>query len=233
MLQTVSPDVPLSTETGRYRSVDDAKSQLLALQLKEQDLLRKFTETNPLVVSVRREMEIVRTFITRQEQDIKGRMQTGQNVVYLDLEREMNRLQAELPSQEAKAASLGRQIAQLNLQIPTLDMTEMALENLKRDVAVSDRNYRTYLEKVEDARILEDLNRQKSANISVIQQAAVPVEPVSPRKLLNIALGLILGALAGLGIAFVTEFSAQGLSTPGSVERVLGLPVLTTISLKR
>jgi uncharacterized protein involved in exopolysaccharide biosynthesis len=233
LLQTVSPDVPLSTETERYRSVDDAKGQLLALQLKEQELLRKFTASNQLVVSVRREMEIVRTFINRQEQDIKNRMQTGQNIVYQDLEREMNRLQAELPSQEAKAASLGRQIAQLDLQIPTLDMTEMELGNLKRDMAVNDRNYRIYVEKVEDARILENLNRQKSANISVIQQATVPVEPVRPRKLLNIVLGLILGALAGLGIAFVTEFSAQGLSTPGSVERLLGLPVLTTISLKR
>jgi uncharacterized protein involved in exopolysaccharide biosynthesis len=232
-LQTVSPDVPLSTETERYRGVDDAKGQLLALQLKEQELLRKFTESNQLVVSVRREMEIVRTFISRQEQDIKGRIRSGQNVVYLDLEREMNRLQAELPSQEAKAASLGRQIAQLDLQIPTLDLTEMALANMKRDVEVNDRNYRIYLAKVEDARILEDLNRQKSANISVIQQATVPVEPVRPRKLLNISLGVILGALAGLGIAFLTELSAQGLSTPGRVERVLGLPVLTTISLKR
>jgi uncharacterized protein involved in exopolysaccharide biosynthesis len=233
LLQTVSPDVPLSTETERYRSVDDARSRLLALQLKEQELLRKFTEGNQLVVSVRREMEIVQTFISRQEQDIKGRMQTGQNAAYLDLEREMNRLQAELPSQGAKAAALGRQIAQLDLQIPALDMKEMTLENLKRDVAVSDRNYRTYLEKVEDARILEELNRQKSANISVIQEATIPVEPVRPRKLLNIMLGLFLGALAGLGLAFVAELSAQGLSTPGRVERVLGLPVLTTISLRR
>jgi uncharacterized protein involved in exopolysaccharide biosynthesis len=233
LLQSVSREVPLSTETERYRSVDDAKSQLLALQLKEQELLRKFTESNQLVVSVRREMDIVRTFIKRQEQDIKDRMQTGQNVVYLDLEREMNRLQAELPSQEARAASLGRQIAQLDQQIPALDMTEMTLENLKRDVAVSDRNYRTYLEKVEDARILEDLNRQKSANISVIQEPTVPVDPVRPRKLLNILLSLILGAIAALGIAFVSELSAQGLSTPGSVERALGLPVLTTIALKR
>jgi polysaccharide biosynthesis protein PslE len=233
LLQTVSPRVPLSTETERYRSLDAAKSQLLTLQLKEQDLLRKFTESNPLVVSARRELEIVRTFISREEQDVQHRMQTGQNVVYLDLERELNRLQAELPSQQARAASLGSQIAQLDLQIPNLDMSEMALENLKRDVAVNDRNYRTYLEKVEDARILDDLNRQKSTSISVIQEATAPVEPVRPRKLLNIALGVILGALAALGLAFVTEFSAQSLSSPGSVERVLGLPVLTTISLKR
>ncbi len=233
LLGTVSPQVPLSTETERYRSMDDAKRQLLALQLKEQDLLRKFTESNQLVVGVRREIEIVRAFISREEQEVKRRMQTGQNVVYLDLERELNRLRAELPSQEAKAASLGRQIAQLDLQIPTLDMTEMAIENLKRDVAVNDRNYRNFLEKVEDARILEDLDRQKSANISVIQAATVPVEAVRPRKLLNVMLGLLLGAFASLGVAFVTEISAQGLTTPGSVERVLGLPVLTTIPLKR
>ena len=232
-LQTVSRDVPLATETERYRSVDEAQAQLLALQLKEQELVRKYTENNQLVVSVRREMEIVRSFIAGQEQDIKGRRQTGQNVVYQDLEREMARLQAELPSQEAKAASLGSQIAELDRQIPALDMTEMALENLKRDLAVNDRNYRIYVEKVEDARILEDLNRQKSANISVIQEATVPVTPVKPRKRLNIALGLILGALAGLGFAFASEFSAQGLSTPESVERRLRLPVLTTIALKK
>ena len=117
-MQTVSRDVPLSTESERYRSVDEAKGQLLALQLKEQELLRKYTESNQLVVSVRREMEIVRAFIAGQEQDIKGRRQTGQNVVFQDLEREMARLQAELPSQEAKAAALGRQIAELDQQIP-------------------------------------------------------------------------------------------------------------------
>ena len=39
--------------------------------------------------------------------------------------------------------------------------------------------------------------------------------------------------LGGLGFAFVSEFSAQGLSTPESVERRRGLPVLTTISLRR
>lgn len=232
-MQTVSPAVPLSTETERYRSVDEAKAQLLALQLKEQELLRKYTDNNQLVVSCRREMEIVRAFITGQEQDIESRMQTGQNVVYQDVERDLLRLQAELPSEQAKALSLRGQIAQLNLEIPRLDMTEMELENLKRDTAVNDKNYRTYVEKVEDARILDDLNRQKSANISVIQEPTVPALPVKPRKLLNIALGLVLGLFAALGLAFAMEFSAQGLSTPESAERRLGVPVLTTIALKR
>jgi uncharacterized protein involved in exopolysaccharide biosynthesis len=232
-LQTVSPDVPLSTETERYRSVDEANAQLLALKLKEQDLLRKYTETNQLVVSVRREIQIVETFINGQEEGLKGRIRTGQNVVYQDLERELLKLQSELPSQEAKAASLRGQMAQLDREIPRLDLTQSELENLNRDVEVNDKNYRTYVEKVEEALILEDLNRQKSANITVIQAASVPVKPIKPRKKLNLALGLMLGAMAGLGFAFAAEFSAQGLSTPESVERRLGVPVLTTIALKR
>ncbi len=112
-------------------------------------------------------------------------------------------------------------------------MTQMELENLKRDMAVNDKNYRTYVEKVEDGRILDDLNRQKSANISVIEEPTVPARPVKPRKLLNIALGLDSRPVRRPRARICQEFSAQGLSTPESAERRLGVPVLTTIALKR
>ncbi len=232
-LATVAPRVSLATEPERYRSVDEAKAQLLGLQLKEADLLRRYSDTNELVVNVRKEIAIVQAFITTQEQDANGRMQTGQNIVHQDLERDLARSQSDLASLQAKAASLGRQIGELDRQIPALDVTETTLENLKRDVDVNDRNYRIYVEKVEDARILEDLNRQKSANISVIEQATVPVNPVKPRKLLNVVLAVFLGLFAGLALAFAAEFSAQGVSTPEAAEQRLGLPVLATVALKR
>jgi uncharacterized protein involved in exopolysaccharide biosynthesis len=232
-LQAVAQDVPLSTENERYRSIDDAKNQLLTLQLREQDLLRLYTERNQLVVGVREEMRLVRAFITQQETDIKSRVRTGQNVVYQELQTDLLRLQTELPSQEAKAAVLRGQIDQLDIQIPALDETENGLENLKRELAVNDRNYRAYQERVEEARTLEDLNKQKSANISVIEAASTSVDPIKPRKGLNIGVAVILGVLAGLAVAFARELSSQTLSTPESVERRLGIPVLATIVVKR
>jgi len=56
---------------------------------------------------------------------------------------------------------------------------------------------------------------------------------VKPKKRLNIALGIILGAVSGLGLAFLSEYTGQGLSTPESAERRLGLPVLATVPLKK
>lgn len=231
--KTVSENVPLFTETERFKIIDDAKGQLLNLQLREQQLLLKYTETSELVVNARREIAIVREFIEKQERDLQGKVRTGQNLVYQDLERESIRVQADLSSQEAKAASLRGQIAQLDRDVQNLDLKENELENLKRELSANEKNYRTYLEKVEEARISEDLNRQKMANLSVVQVAAVPAKPVRPKKELNILLSIVLGAVAGLGYAFFSEYTSQGLSTPESAERRLGLPVLTSVASKK
>ena len=231
-MRTVSKDVPLYTETERYKIIDDAKAQLLGLQLKEQELLHKYNEDTPLVINVRKEIKIVQNFIKKQEEDLKGKVRTGQNIVYQDIEREMIKTQAELSSQEAKSTTLRGQIAQLDHEIQTLDLRENELQNLKRELAANERNYKTYLEKVEEALISDDLNRLKMANISVIQAATAPAKPIKPKKALNILLGIILGAVSGLGIAFFSEYSTQSLSTPESAERRLGLPVLGTIPFR-
>jgi len=231
-MRAVSKDVPLYTETERYKIIDDAKAQLLSLQLKEQGLLQKYNEDTPLVVNVRKEIKIVQDFIKKQEEDLKGKVRTGQNIVYQDIEKEMIKTQAELSSQEARRDTLQGQIAQLDREIQTLDLRENELQNLKRELAANEKNYKTYLEKVEEALISDDLNRQKMANISVIQAAAVPAKPIKPKKALNIALGIILGAVSGLGLAFFSEYTNQGLSTPEGAERRLGLPILGTVPYK-
>ena len=231
-MRAVSKDVPLYTETERYKIIDDAKAQLLTLQLREQDLLQKYNENTALVINVRKEIKIVHDFIKKQEEDLKGKVRTGQNTVYQDVEKEMIKTQAELSSQEGKSAILRQQIAQLDKEMQTLDLRENDLQNLKREVAANEKNCKTYLEKVEEALISDNLNRQKMANISVIQAAAVPAKPIKPKKTLNIALGIILGAVSGLGLAFFSEYTSEGLSNPERAERHLGLPVLGTVPYK-
>ena len=69
-------------------------------------------------------------------------------------------------------------------------------------------------------------------NIRVIQDAIVPIMPVMPRKGLNIAIGFALGLFGGLGLAVFQEYVNQGFNTKDSVEKRLGLPVLTAVAYK-
>ena len=59
------------SQPDKDRIIDDTKNKILAMQLEEQQLLKKYTETNPLVVNFRKEMQLVRNFLrgtgTRRE----------------------------------------------------------------------------------------------------------------------------------------------------------------------
>jgi polysaccharide chain length determinant protein (PEP-CTERM system associated) len=228
-MQNVPEDIPLATVTDRYGIVDNVKNILLNLQLKEQDLLLKYIENDPMVVSVRKEIMLTREYLQRQEEDIKKVHTTGRNVVYQELEKEMIRTQAELSAQKSKASALNAQISQLDKEIQALDLREKELQQLARDREITEKNYKTYLEKAEEARILEDMDQRKMANVSVIQKAAEPLSPVKPRKDLYIAFSFIFGLIGGLGLAFFSEYTKQGLSTPDTVERRLGIRVLIAI----
>ena len=216
------------TLSERDKIIVEARSRLLSLQLQEQEFLKQYQESNRLVQNTRKDIRLVQEFLKEQETEISGKVRTG-NPVYQEVEKETIKAQAELSSQNARAAALAKQLGTLESEIRSFDLLDNEFQTLKREVASNEKNYRTYLERLEEARISEDMNRKKMANISVIQRAEVPAKPIKPKKGLNILLGMILGAVSGLGFAFFSEYTSESFSTPGIAERQLALPVLTTI----
>ncbi|MFB3926764.1 MAG: GumC family protein, partial [Syntrophales bacterium] len=194
MLASVKEKGTLNAE--RQAVIDNTKNQLLTLRLKEQDLLRKYKENSRTVGNVREEIRVVGEFLENQKADFS--------------KSEIAKIEADLNAQKARSASLSRQIFRLDNDIRMLDSRERELQGLKRDLAINDGNYQTYLKKLEEARISDEMDSQKIANISVIQAAAAPAKPVKPKKEYNILLSILVGAVSGLGIAFLSEYSSQG-----------------------
>lgn len=215
------------SEQGKI--LTDAKSKLLDLQLKEHDLLIKYKEDSPPVKDVRRDIQMTKDFLAAQEKDVTSQVRTG-NLVYQETEKERITTEADLRAQEAKLASIGPQIARVDGELKTLDMQEKQFQDLKRQAAADEHDYLTYKEKSEEARISDDMNQKRMSNLSVIQTAAVPTEPIKPNKRLNIALSIVLGAVSALGAAFFSEYLGHTFNTATDVERRLVLPVLTSIT---
>ena len=74
-----------------------------------------------------------------------------------------------------------------------------------------------------------DLDLPKSSMVEIIEHARPNPKPASPNKPLNIALGIIIGLVVGVGLAFFIEYLDTSVKTIDDVERSLGSPVLGVI----
>jgi len=69
----------------------------------------------------------------------------------------------------------------------------------------------------------------KTAMVEILDSALPGARPVRPNKPLNIALGIIIGLVVGVGLAFFIEYLDTSVKTIDDVERALQSPVLGVI----
>jgi uncharacterized protein involved in exopolysaccharide biosynthesis len=110
-----------------------------------------------------------------------------------------------------------------------LDQKGFTTEGLRREAKAAEDAYMLYHRKHEEARISAAMDQQKIVNVSIAQPAQRPLRPVGPRKALSLLLGLLLGALGGLGLAFVSEYFDHSLTTGRDLETRVGIPLLGSI----
>ncbi|WP_352418244.1 Wzz/FepE/Etk N-terminal domain-containing protein [Proteiniborus sp.] len=73
------------------------------------------------------------------------------------------------------------------------------------------------------------VSMMKIENVQVIDKAEVPINPVKPRPIFNMAIAGILGVIISVFLVFVLEYMDNTIKTPSDVERYLDLPVIGMI----
>jgi len=209
--------------------ISNLEVKLVELQLKEKELLTKYTPQSRLVKNVEEEIQMVQEKLTQNEKKQYGKSSVGLNTTYQRLQEELFRNQAEGKALVAKREIQTTQLTNYQGKLEQLNQMEVKLNQLEQSVDVNRQNYRLYLAKFEESRISDAMDNKKMANVSIMQSALTPFKPISPKKGLNIALAIFLGGFGGLGLAFFSEYLDDSLEKPEDVEQSLQLPVLASI----
>jgi uncharacterized protein involved in exopolysaccharide biosynthesis len=222
-----------STTLGATERAGDAESRLLNLQLQEKELIAKYKEDNRLVTNIRNQIEMVKAYQESQSEKKKPGSAPA-DPVYQDIYKQILQNKAELSALKVRNTATEQQLGELNTEIQTFEARENRNKELLRDIASNDEKYRTYRQRLEEARIYDELDRQKMTSVSLIESASAPLIPTNPPKpLMLLIIGAVVFSIAGsLGLAYLREFLKQGMSTPTEVERRLDLPVLLAIPIK-
>lgn len=202
------------------------QEKLAELEVQLVTLTAKYTEQHPEVLATRAAIEDTKTRLSAEAARVVNAEAPSMNPVHLALLQGKIQAEAEIAAGSAQKAALGSIITESEKELNKLPAKEQGLARVMRDALVAQEIYVMLAKRHEEARISEVM---QPTDVQVIDVAAAPIKPISPRKTLNVVVGGILGLLIGLGVAFVLEYMNKTVRTIEDVRNYLDLPVLGSI----
>lgn len=225
-LAGVDSRIIASTTITNNPLIQELKAKLTALEIELSGAREKYTDKHPTVLSLIAQIEEVKARMKREAERVVSTETEALNPVYQELYQQAGQLMVEALAMEVRLDTLAKLIAEQEQQFVQLPEKELQLANLVRNAKVSEQIYIMLRQKYEEVRITEAM---ESANVRVVDAALEPLEPIRPRKMLNVAIAAVLGLFVGVGLAFAIEFMDTTVKTAEEVEQLLELPVLGQI----
>ena len=151
---------------------------------------------------------------------------TARALVALQLSDIRDRLAA-LASQKTE---LEARLAELAAAVAGSPATALALDTLQRDTDALQTQYNAAVASQAQAAMAARVAAlSRGERITVLEQPAVPTDPIKPRRMMIAALGLGGGLAGGLGLALLLEMLTRTLRRPQDLVARLGLTPLATL----
>jgi len=186
-------------------------TELLNAEVEYQRLSGVYQRKHPEIIKVNSKIGELRTKIHQQMQKTLANAEASRSVL---LARE-NSLQHAIKDIEKDAIDTNKKEVQYAI--------------LERDVGTNKELYNTLLAKIKQANITDEIIK---SNLRLAEPAALPLNPVRPKKALYLTLGIMLGLAIGIGLAFFFEYMDQTVYSNKAVTEALGIPVLSEIPLE-
>jgi uncharacterized protein involved in exopolysaccharide biosynthesis len=222
------PPTVIAQETNMNMGVEQMRARFYELQLKEQDLLSRYNENSKPVQEVRRQIVEAQALLAKEERT-RTQVTRGPNEAYKQIESALLAERATLSGLQAKIEVVQEQLKTAVGELKTINDSESKLGRVQREMSIQEANYRKYYEKLEQSRMDQALEIGKISNVSIVQAATYPVNPIKPNKMRNLALGLFLGLFGGVGLAFFSEYIDHTFRRAEDIEHRLELPTLAVI----
>ena len=204
------------------------KSTLLTLELKRTELLTKFAPDYLPVREVEKQIAQTQTAISAADQAPVHEQTTDSDPTYAWLREELAKNRTQLIALRARAQALAPVVETYRAKSRSLDQTGATQQDLVRAAKAAEENYLLYLQKQEEARIADALDRNRIVNVSIAEIATVPALPVhSP--LFVMLLGALLAMMFSVGLAFVADYLDPSFRTPQELRNTLNIPVLAAV----
>lgn len=174
------------------------------------DLAEQLGDRHPRLISARGELS-----------DVQAKMRSEVNKIVKKLENDSS-------IARAREVSLQQSLTQLEGKLAQANAAEVQLRSLEQDADANKATLQEFLSRFSDLSAQSDLSAH-DISARVIARATPADKPSSPRKVLILAIVLVMTTAAGVLLAFALETLDQGFRSGDQVEEATGVRTLGLI----
>ncbi len=223
----------ITTQTRKLPNqymVERLNTMLAELQNKRTEMLSKFRPDDRMVKQVDQQIADTRKALENAGSTSSTDETTDVNPVRQAVEGELARADVATTGLNARIASLGNQIRELRAQLGAFETASPDDQVLLHEVAVAEQNFALYSKKREEARIAQEMDKQKIANVAIVDPPRVAAFAKSKLGS-GVPAAFLLGTLLVVAFCFAMGHRRNVVHTPWELEASMGLPVLATVPL--
>ena len=161
------------------------------------------------------------------------RLQDQLTEIQSSIDREQKRVMAgvqnDYSASVVRESLINQEVEKQKLEVGKLNQLLIQHNILQRDFETSEQLYDSLQQRLKDAQVSEGL---RATNVHTVDTAFPPAFPVRPRKLLNLAIGTLVGLMLGISLAFLLEgLEHSTVKTAEDVEALIPATCLALIPL--
>lgn len=205
MKSHIPGEIQVQTVTGFFNDAkEQTREQLHQLELEYGKLSAKYTDQQSQVRAVKAKIQAAKAILAAEGPGNAQQTQ-ARNPAYQQIELARVEKVARIESLDAKQRVLEEQRLTLKESLEALNKNEIHLTGLEQEIKLYEESFKTYSEKLEQARIDQELEEDRISNVNIVQPASLMLQPVSPKKSLMLLLGFVVALVTGLSYGFFRE----------------------------
>jgi polysaccharide chain length determinant protein (PEP-CTERM system associated) len=226
--------------TDKIDKPSDKDAMLEALLNRKKELLLRYTESHPAVISVNKMIDAEKEKLITEKAtapEPKNTIVTPKvlaNPYIQTIKVALNETEAEVAGQQGRIEQLKARVNRMKEELNARLTVETELQNINRDYDAIKTNYQKLIESREQANMSEKVDDQAEAlKFKIADAPNVPLKPSSPVRVYLYSAALAAGLAVGFGLSLLLYLLRPTVISTTQLGQLTGLPIIGAVSMKK
>jgi succinoglycan biosynthesis transport protein ExoP len=217
------------TITNQY-SQERLNTTLVELENRRTELQRLYPPTDRQVVEINEKIATTQRAIAAAAEHPAAESSSDVNPVWQQLRSQVANSSGDLSGMTAQRGQMQQDFRDAQARLKELEEATLPNDELERKLTQAQADYTLYAQKRDEARISEELDKEKMFDVSLVQAPVASPRPTRPKPLLYCAAGLAFALLLGTLLALYADTSGEQVFTPLQLDTLTGTRTMAVLA---